>query len=133
MLRRARKRLITLSGRVPEHIVLLQADLSDLPFRPGSFRTLLCMNVLHQFADAAPLIRRLKSLLSDGGHLYLMSLVANDRFVGDRYLNALYATGEFVRPRTKLELKEMLYSSLNQRVCYRVKGNMAFASTASFY
>jgi ubiquinone/menaquinone biosynthesis C-methylase UbiE len=133
MLRRARKRLIRLSGAVPEHIVLLQADLSDLPFRPGSFRTLLCMNVLHQFEDAAALIPHLKSLLGDGGHLYLMSLVSNDRFVGDRYLNALYATGEFVRPRTNLELKEMLYSSLNQAVCYRVKGNMAFASTASFY
>ena len=132
MLRRARKRLSTSSGSVPKRILLLQADLSDLPFRPASFRTVLCMNVLHHVENVAALIPSLKRLLADGGHLYLTSLVSNNRFVGDRYLNTLYATGEFVRPRSNLELKEMLDRSLNQEVSYRVKGNMAFASTASF-
>jgi ubiquinone/menaquinone biosynthesis C-methylase UbiE len=132
MLRRARKRLINLSGSVPEHVLLLQGDLCDLPFCPASFRTVLCMNVLHHLENAAALIPSLKRLLADGGHLYLTSLVSNNRFVGDRYLNTLYATGEFVRPRSNLELKEMLDRSLNQEVSYRVKGNMAFASTASF-
>jgi len=133
MLKRARKRLIRLSGSVPEHILLLQADLSDLPFRPASFRTVLCMNVLHHLENAAALMPHLKRLLADNGHLYLTSLVSNNRLVGDRYLNALYSAGEFVRPRSNLELKEMLERSLNQEVSYRVKGNMAFASTASFY
>lgn len=133
MLRRARKRLIDLSGSVPENILLLQADLSDLPFRSNSFRTILCMNVLHHFEDAATLLANLKKLLTDEGHLYLTSLVSNNRFVGDRYLNSLYATGEFVSPRSNLELKEMLGRSLNQGVSYRVKGNMAFASTAMFF
>jgi len=132
MLRRARKRLSKLSGSVPEHILLLQADLSDLPFHPASFRTVLCMNVLHHLENAAALMPSLKRLLADGGHLYLTSLVSNNRFVGDRYLNTLYATGEFARPRSNLELKEMLDRSLNQEASYRVKGNMAFASTASF-
>jgi ubiquinone/menaquinone biosynthesis C-methylase UbiE len=130
MLRRARKRLIHLSGSVPEHILLLQADLSDLPFRPAMFRTALCLNVLHQFENAASLIPNLKRLLTDGGHLYLTSLVSNNRFIGDRFLNALHATGEFVRPRSNLELKEMLDSSLRQTVSYRTKGNMAYATTA---
>lgn len=133
MLRRARKRLSKLSGSVPEHILLMQADLNDLPFRPASFRTVLCMNVLHHLENAAALMPSLKRLLCDRGHLYLTSLVSNNRFVGDRYLNALYATGEFVRPRSNLELKDILDRSLNQEVSYRVKGNMAFASTASFY
>ena len=132
MLRRARKRLSRLSGSVPEHILLLQADLSDLPFRPSSFCTVLCMNVLHHFDDAKALILNLKRLLEDRGHLYLTSLVLNNRFVGDRYLNTLYATGEFVRPRSNLELKEILSKSLEQEVSYRVKGNMAFASTSAF-
>jgi ubiquinone/menaquinone biosynthesis C-methylase UbiE len=132
MLRRARKRLINLSGSVPEHILLLQADLSDLPFRPAGFRTVLCMNVLHHFENAAALLPNLKRLLTADGHLYLTSLVSSNRFVGDRYLNSLYAAGEFVRPRSYLELKEMLERSLNQEVSYRVKGNMAFASTARF-
>jgi ubiquinone/menaquinone biosynthesis C-methylase UbiE len=130
MLRRARKRLINLSGSVPENILLLQADLNDLPFRADAFRTALCLNVLHQFEDAAALIPKLKSLLTGGGHLYLTSLVSNDRFIGDRFLKALHATGEFVRPRSKLELKEMLDRSLGQKVSYRIKGNMAYATTA---
>lgn len=130
MLRRARKRLADLSGSVPEHILLLQADLNDLPFRSNSFRTILCMNVLHHFEDAANLLPALKKLLADNGDLYLTSLVSNNRFIGDRYLDSLYATGEFVRPRSNLELREMLGKSLSQEISYRVKGNMAFASTA---
>lgn len=96
MLRRARKRLVNLSGSVPEHILLLQADLSDLPYRPASFHTVLCMNVLHHFENASSLIPNLKKLLIEDGHLYLTSLVSNNRFIGDRYLNALYTTGEFI-------------------------------------
>jgi 2-polyprenyl-3-methyl-5-hydroxy-6-metoxy-1,4-benzoquinol methylase len=130
MLRRARKRLTNLSGKVPVHILLLQADLSDLPFRPNSFHTVLCMNVLHHFEHAAALIPNLKGLLTDDGQLFLTSLVSNNRFIGDSYLKTLYAMGEFVRPRSNLELKEILDSSLGQAVSYQVKGNMAFITTA---
>lgn len=129
MLRRARKRLMDLSGCVPEHILLLQADLTDLPFRPAGFDTILCMNVLHHLEAVTVLIPGLKSLLTDNGNLYLTSLVSNNRFIGDRYLNTLFATGEFVRPRSGLELKEILDRSLDQEVSYLVKGNMAFAAT----
>lgn len=130
MLRRARARLIKLSGAMPEHVLLLQADLSDLPFHPAGFHTILCMNVLHHFEDAARLLPRLKGLLAPDGHLYLTSLVANNRFIGDRYLAALYASGEFVRPRSNLELREILDSALCGKVSYRTKGNMAYATTA---
>lgn len=130
MLRRARKRLLSLAGAVPEHIVLLQADLADLPFRADSFQTILCMNVLHHIENAAGLIANLKGLLNDEGYLYLTSLVYNTRFIGDRYLNALHAKGEFVQPRTSLELRTILDRALGDKVRYRLKGNMAFASTA---
>jgi ubiquinone/menaquinone biosynthesis C-methylase UbiE len=132
MLRHARRRLINLTGIMPEHILLLQADLNDLPFRPASFHTILCLNVLHQFEDAAALVHHFKRLLTEDGHSYLTSLVANNRFVGDRYLNALYAMGEFVRPRTEIELKEILDKSLRQEVTYKTKGNMAFMATTRF-
>jgi SAM-dependent methyltransferase len=131
MLRRARRRLMKFAGFVPEHVLLLQADLNDLPFRPASFQTVLCLNVLHQFEDAAALIPQLKGLLRLGGDLYLTSLVANNRFVGDFYLNALHKSGEFVRPRSSLELKEMLDRALCQRLSYMTKGNMAFITTAA--
>src|SRR6185503_9826554 len=104
MLRRARRRLRGVSGRVPAHIRLLQADLRDLPFRRQSFRTVLCLNVLHQIGDAAALVAGLKELLSQDGSLHLTSLISNNRAIGDWYLQALYRTGEFVRPRNEREL-----------------------------
>ena len=126
MLRRARRRLLKLSGSIPAHIFLLQADLSDLPFRSQSFSTILCLNVLHQFAGAAELILNLKTLLTDGGHLFLTSLVKNNRAVGDSFLSMLYRAGEFVRPRSSEELEKLVGESLNQSPIYRTKGNMAF-------
>jgi SAM-dependent methyltransferase len=127
MLRRARQRLIELAGVVPKHILLLQADLSDLPFRAGCFDTVLCMNVLHQYEDANGLIPRLRALLATNGRLYLTSLVSNRRFIGDHYLKALYATREFVLPRSKTELREILNNALGEELEYRTTGNMAFA------
>ncbi len=131
MLKRARARLIRLAGSVPERILLLQADLSNLVFRPGRFDTLLCMNVLHQFAGAAELIPKLSGLVVDGGQLYLTSLVSNGRYIGDRWLGTLYKTGEFVRPRSGVELKNLLEDSLGEEVSYLMKGNMAFATAVA--
>ena len=124
MLRRARERLRKLSGGVPEHIRLLQADLSALPFRQKSFRTVLCLNVLHQFADARALASGFNELLSESGNLYLTSLIANNRIIGDWYLEALYRTGEFVPPRSERELRELFDNAF-----YVEKGNMAFIRT----
>src|SRR5712692_9762616 len=131
MLKRARARLIELAGAVPERILLLQADLSNLVFRPRKFHTLLCMNVLHQFAGAAELIPKLRALLVNGGQLYLTSLVSNGRYLGDHWLSALHKTGEFVRPRSGAELNKLLDDSLGEGVSYRIKGNMAFATAAA--
>ena len=128
MLRRARQRLLKAAGRLPEHIILLQADLSDLPFRRASFRTILCLNVLHQFAAAKVLLQNLDRLLADEGQLFLTSLVTNRRFVGDRYLSALYWMREFVQPRTSGELRSILNEALQRDVRYAEKGNMAFCN-----
>jgi ubiquinone/menaquinone biosynthesis C-methylase UbiE len=126
MLRRARRRLRKLSGCVPEHIRLLQADLNDLPFHRESFRTVLCLNVLHQFPDAAALVSGLNELLLESADLYLTSLISNNRPIGDCYLEALYRTGEFVRPRNELELRELLVNTFGQQMSYEKRGNMAF-------
>ncbi len=126
MLRRARRRLLKLAGRAPSHIFLLQADLDDIPLRPESFSTILCMNVLHHVASAAELIGNLKTLLTDSGQLYMTSLVTNNRKIGDSYLKALYKAGDFVRPRSSDELEKLFGESLKRKQIYRTKGNMAF-------
>ena len=131
MLRRARQRLIRLAGCVPDHIRLVQGDLNDLPFRTKSFRTVLCLNVLHQFADATALVSGLNELLFESGNLYLTSLVSNNRAIGDWYLEMLYRTGEFVRPRSTLELRDLLIQALGRRISYGEKGNMAFITAVT--
>jgi ubiquinone/menaquinone biosynthesis C-methylase UbiE len=128
MLRRARARLSRMKGYVPENVLLLQGDLGDLPFRPGSFQTVLCMNVLHQFGDAASLLPGLEALLGDGGKLFLTSLVTTGRFVGDAYLGLLHKSGEFVRPRGEGELEELLRQALRREVSCRLEGNMLYAT-----
>jgi SAM-dependent methyltransferase len=131
MLKRARARLIKLAGSMPEHVLLLQADLGDLAFRPASFHNVLCMNVLHLYEEAATLVSNLNALLAPGGHLYVTSLVAHNRFIGDNYLSLLHRTGEFIRPRTNTELCDLLKKHLGQSINYRVKGNMAYASAVA--
>ncbi len=133
MLRRARTRLKDLAGSVPDHVLLLQADLSDLVFRPRRFETILCMNVLHQFAGAAELIPKLRALLADSGQLYLTSLVSNGRYIGDRWLSTLFKSGEFVCPRSGVELNKLLHESLHEGVSFRMKGNMAFATALAHF
>ena len=128
MLRRAKSRLRKLAGYLPDNIFLLQADLNALPFRPASFRTTLCMNVLHHFADADGLLRGLKTLLSAGGQLYLTSLVKSNRLIGDHYLNALHRRGDLVRPRTAVELETLLANAFGRTVSCRTEGNMAYAT-----
>ena len=131
MLKRARSRLTKLAGALPERIFLLQADLASLPFRPGSFSTAICMNVLHHLADAGCLVEGLKKLLAGGGHLYLTSLVKGNRLLGDRYLAALHRRGDFVQPRTGAELEETLADSFGPHVNVRMHGNMAYATAVS--
>ena len=131
MLRRARTRLIELAGVMPKNVLLLQADLSNPPFRPSSFQTILCMNVLHVREDGAALISNLSRLLTSKGGLYLTSLILNDRFIGDRYLGLLYRSGEMARPRRRPELSDLLKSSVGPEVNCRVTGNMAYTVTSN--
>lgn len=130
MLRRARARLAKSAGSVVGRIILVQADLADLPFRAGSFQTILSMNVLHHYADVANLVRTLKNLLTDNGDIYLTSLVMNSRFVGDRYLSLLHKKGWLVQPRKNGELRKLLQDSLKTNTSFWTEGNMAYATTA---
>src|SRR5204862_6558261 len=90
MLKHARKRLIKLAGSIPNHITLLQADLLDLPFQLSCFDICLSLNVVHMFDDLDGLIKILSSLTKDTGHLFITSLIRNDRMLGDLYLKLLH-------------------------------------------
>ena len=129
MLRRAQMRLARLPRDVRERVTLVQADLTDMPFHAKSFQTVLCMNVLHHCAGAGDVVRTLGSLLSDGGHFYLTSLVINSRLIGDWYLNRLHRLGWFASPRTSDELRELLNDATKSTVRVWTQGNMAYAAS----
>jgi SAM-dependent methyltransferase len=129
MLKRARERVLGGGKRLPPHIVFLQGDLLDLPFRPGAYRTVMSMGMLHLFADAGPLAASLESLLLPDGGLFLTSLVENGR-LGDRYLRLLHRQGEVAKPRTAAALEAQLRAAIRRRVDYAVTGNMAYGVAA---
>lgn len=126
MLRRAKKRLAGKTGVLPDHISLLQADITDLPFLPAVFGTVLCLNVLHHIDGAQDVVIDLRRMLTEGGRLFITSLVLSDRLVGDLYLRALHSAGDFVPPRRPEELYAMIADSFGPKVELEVVGNMAF-------
>lgn len=87
----------------PERVVLVQADLFDLPFRPGSFATTVSYGLLHLFDDPAPLLQVLDAQRSPGGTLRATSLVAETALAGP-VLRLLHLAGETAPPRTLDEL-----------------------------
>jgi 2-polyprenyl-3-methyl-5-hydroxy-6-metoxy-1,4-benzoquinol methylase len=113
------------------NILLVQADLCDLPFRQNVFQTVLCMNVLHHYADAAALIRNLNQLLAATGQLYLTSLVLSDHLTGDAYLRLLHRQGWIVRPRSVAELKALIESALRQKTDITTAGSMAYIAMSN--
>jgi SAM-dependent methyltransferase len=131
MLRRARQRLMKLGHLERGDILLVQADLSDLPFRQNVFQTVLCMNVLHHCADAAALIRNLNQLLTATGQLYLTSLALSGRLIGDAYLRLLHQQGWIVRPRSVAELNGLIESALRQKPEITTAGNMAYIAMSN--
>jgi SAM-dependent methyltransferase len=110
-------------------VILLQADLLDLPFRPGVFGTVLSMGMLHLFEEAAPVVAALGRCLRPGGSMYLTSLVESGRF-GDRYLRVLHRAGEVAAPRDIGRLRaELAQGGLNEPRL-NLEGNMAFVRGA---
>lgn len=123
LLRIAKGRLQKLCGGAPPNLVLLHADALDLPFQPGSFRTVISLNLLHVLEAAAEAVRGLNALLAKGGTMTFTTLVENDR-LADRYLHMWGRTGELV-PRGKDQLAS-LFGGLELAIDIDIKGNLAF-------
>jgi ubiquinone/menaquinone biosynthesis C-methylase UbiE len=124
MLRRAKARIVAKAGALPERIVLLQADVLRLPFRPACFRTVLCPGILHVFADPGALVRSLDSVLESEGALYISCLVT-DRAVGRAWMRLL-ARGDDVQSLLTAAAVEGLVEETSGRATdCRAKGNVA--------
>lgn len=126
MLQRARDRVADASGRVPDHLVLLQGDVLALPFAPASFTTVLCPGIIHLFEGHEALIESLASVMAPGADLFLSSLVT-DRAVGAFLLRQMQNRGEVPLPIHSGELADKLRKVLGRTAQMDVQGNMAHA------
>lgn len=123
LLKLAKSRLIKLNGRIPANMVFLHGDALSLPFMPGSFGTVISLNVLHVLEDIKGLLRELKKALLDRGTISLTTMIENNRFA-DKYLRMLGRSGKVV-PRNAEQLFAV-FDELGMPVKYRIEGNMAF-------
>jgi SAM-dependent methyltransferase len=131
MLRAARARLLRATAVRPsssgalDEIVLLQGDLRRLPFRAGSFDTVMCMGMLHLFDEAGTIVTALSNAARPGAQLFLTSLIA-ETGIGRRYLALLHRAGEVAAPRTRDQLLLELQSAAVLSSEIATEGSVAF-------
>ncbi len=114
------------STDLPAHVRLVQADISELPFPPHGFTTVLGLGLTHLFDDVPALVGELRTQLTLDGRLYLAGLVAETRRAR-WYLTALHRAGEVAVPRTGQEL----YVALGRPADFTTSGCMAYATLPS--
>ncbi|MBA3257968.1 MAG: class I SAM-dependent methyltransferase [Gemmatimonadales bacterium] len=125
MLRQARTRLEKLEPARKAPLLLLQADLLDLPFRAGVFDSVLSMGVLHLFSEPERVLGELIRVRAPSGVLFLSSLVLG-RSVGDAYLRLLHLCREVARPRSVAQIRALALRSAGRPLRIRRKGSMLF-------
>ena len=123
LLRLAKERIVQLTGAVPDNVVFLHGDVRELPFKPKSFGTIICLNLLHVLEDVAGVLRALRKVLLDEGTMSFTTLIEANR-LADRYLHLWAKAGELI-PRTAPQLLAV-FEALRLPVTYRIRGNMAF-------
>jgi ubiquinone/menaquinone biosynthesis C-methylase UbiE len=124
MLRRAKQRL---NNEGATNVVLVQADLSNLPFRSGSFESALFMGSLHLFTNPQVVLESVQRVLQPQAKLHLTSLAKVGRKIGDRYYETLRKMGEVAPGKNLREIQrdlEAVYSG----VTLTHQGNMVFAT-----
>lgn len=114
------------ASELPARIRLVQADLSELPFPPHGFTTVLGLGLTHLFDHVPALVGQLRAQLTSDGQLYLAGLVAETRR-GRWYLRTLHRAGEVAVPRTG----EELYVELGRPADFATTGCMAYATLPS--
>ena len=124
MLERAKERLIERCGEVPSHIVLLQGDVFDLPFKEHTFDAVMSQGLLHMFDDKTAFLQELERVKKEEGCLSFTSLVGNT-IVGRYYLKLLKKAGEVAVAYSSSELKNILEKMPHDYESKSI-GNMAY-------
>jgi SAM-dependent methyltransferase len=124
LLRKAKSRLIKVCDKVPDNMVLIQADALQLPFVPNVFGTLISLNLLHCLEDVKTALMEMERVLTPNGTAALTTLVVSATRWSDRYLKRLAASGLLVPRSVDNLLSE--FNDLGMSIKLQIKGNLAF-------
>lgn len=119
MLSRARKRIAARDA------TLMQADLFDLPFEPGTFETVASFGVLHCIDDLDGALAAIAAQLAPGGRVFLSSLVTATRR-SRAMARMLHRAGEFAEPRTEGQF-EAAVAERFRPISFQRRGSMVYA------
>jgi SAM-dependent methyltransferase len=101
----------TARAQAPPDTLIAQADLTKLPFRPGSFDLIWSVNTINHLHDPADVVRRLAQLLRPGGRVALgqSSLLPDMVFAWDARLERLTteAVRQYYRDRYQLDERDL--------------------------
>ncbi len=122
MLRLAKKNLVAVAGAIPDHILLLQADLFHLPFKPKSFDTVVSFGMYHLFAPEVHFLSAVASQWSGAGRLAVNSLVRHS-FPGDFALTMMSHRGIVSKPRTSAAFRSEVTASVSADWHFRELGH----------
>jgi SAM-dependent methyltransferase len=106
-------------------VELVQADIADLPFAPGSFETVACFAMLHVLEDPWAALAALRPQLAPGGRLFA-SMLVDDRAAGRGYQRLLRRAGEFGPARAAAELEATAREIFDGEVAVERTGSMAW-------
>jgi ubiquinone/menaquinone biosynthesis C-methylase UbiE len=126
MLRRGMERMVSEAGAIPENVWFLQADALSLPIIDQKISTVLCHGAFHLFPSTDVIMGEWRRVLCDTGTTFVSSLVLA-RWVGDRYLNLLYRSGEVSKPMTSSDLQRTLSTGMTTECEVTTAGNFAYA------
>lgn len=128
MLRKGRDRLRAELGALSSHIMFLQADAMNLPFRDNALSAILCHGGFHLLPSLDRIVSEWKRVLDDQGRLFASSLV-KERLIGNLYLHALWRLGEVSRPMSAKTVAELIGEGMGKATQVAVEGNFAYVRT----
>jgi len=104
MLEKARKKLKELKA---ENILLVRADVGNLPFKTESFDAVLCLNGIHSFPHKEKAVSEISRVLKTGKRLHGSMILKGERWLTDLVLElAYFRLLWFTRPA--LDRKDLL-------------------------
>jgi len=107
MLLRAQQKIKSLKA---ENIVLIRADVGNLPFKPETFDAVICLNGIHSFPEKEKAISQISRVLKKNQALHGSLVLKGERWLTDLMLEAAYyRLLWFTRPAlSRQELIEIL-------------------------